>query len=542
MGKLCQDMVLNIVVRLPVKSILRFRCVSKDWCKLLKDPDFVKKHLRFAIEMNKFSLMMHPLYVFDLETYTLAYDPSSSTLSNCVSIRYPWGTTFWGTCNGLVCLSTLFDDLVLWNPATKEFKEVPPRPIESVNEISNYFLYGFGYDEKFDDFKVVSMLGIQNVYNCVVHIYSLKSNSWKRLENIPYDLYHPRERDISQASVVNGDMHWLAETDSAPNQVILSFDFKDDRFDKMPLPSILAEYGFGGTYLCSLGGSLCLFGSHLCGDGIKVWEMKEYGVTESWVKLFTINQETISHFFRHLVPLQFVKNGKVLLAYDTNVDFHLDLYDLKHQTTINIKAHNANGDWYAATTFVYVESLVPLNSGTYVWQQETEDFEAGTRAVNRGHSVEAGVEEEDIAEGFPASPKTFDDDSEEGAEEKVAEGFPVSPKLVDEARETSPEKTCEMLEIRKLDLETRKMDLETRTIELKIREQENQHMSMDTSKMNALQLKWWQTCAKEITEKHRVSDMSIVDVNDDKEAEDEDHIDVEQEEDIENRKKKAKMT
>ncbi|KAI3927098.1 hypothetical protein MKW92_048465, partial [Papaver armeniacum] len=146
-----------------------------------------------------------------------------------------------------------------------------------------------------------------------------------------------------------------------------------------------------------------------------------------------------------------------------------------------------------------------------------------------------GEEEEDNAEGFPASPKTFDDDSEEEAEKKIAEGFPVSPKLVDEARETSPEKTCEMLETRKLDLETRK-------IELKIREQENQHMSMDTSKMNALQLKWWQTCAKEITEKHRVSDMSIVDVNDDKEAEDEDHNDVEQEEDIENRKKKAKMT
>ncbi|KAI3841730.1 hypothetical protein MKX03_032208, partial [Papaver bracteatum] len=92
-----------------------------------------------------------------------------------------------------------------------------------------------------------------------------------------------------------------------------------------------------------------------------------------------------------------------------------------------------------------------------------------------------------------------------------------------------------------MDLKRRKLDLETRKLNFKIRVQENRHMSMDTSKMNALQLKWWQMRANQIAEKCRVSDMSIGEVNDDTE-EDKDRNDVEQEKDVKNRKKKAKMT
>ncbi|KAI3853112.1 hypothetical protein MKX03_032261, partial [Papaver bracteatum] len=52
-------------------------------------------------------------------------------------------------------------------------------------------------------------------------------------------------------------------------------------------------------------------------------------------------------------------------------------------------------------------------------------------------------------------------------------------------------------------------------------------------------MKWWQMSANEIAEKHTVSDMSIGYVNNDKE-EGENWNDVEQEEHIKNRRKKAK--
>ncbi|KAI3942341.1 hypothetical protein MKW92_041478, partial [Papaver armeniacum] len=52
--------------------------------------------------------------------------------------------------------------------------------------------------------------------------------------------------------------------------------------------------------------------------------------------------------------------------------FHLDLYDIKHGTSINLKDH-ANQIPYSATIFVYVESLVPPNSGTDVGLPEIEE-------------------------------------------------------------------------------------------------------------------------------------------------------------------------
>ncbi|RZC62951.1 hypothetical protein C5167_024716 [Papaver somniferum] len=103
MGKLEHlDILLNIIVRLPVKSILRFRCVSKAWCKLLKDPQFVREHLNHAIEMNKFSVMILSYglqYCSDnhTDTYIVAYDPLLSTPSNHpVHINSPSRCEDWG--------------------------------------------------------------------------------------------------------------------------------------------------------------------------------------------------------------------------------------------------------------------------------------------------------------------------------------------------------------------------------------------------------------------------------------------------------------
>ncbi|KAI3955263.1 hypothetical protein MKW98_020896, partial [Papaver atlanticum] len=200
------------------------------------------------------------------------------------------------------------------------------------------------------------------------------------------------------------------------------------------------------------------------------------------------------------------------------------------KSILRFRCAHANLIDYAATTFVYVESLVPLNSGTYIELPEIED--------PKGNSEDEGGSEEEEEEG-------------EEEEYEIAEGFPASPKSVNEARETSPRKSCETLARYNhyvenyMDLKRRKLELETRKLDFKIRvqenRQENQHMGMDTSKMNALQLQWWQMRANQIAEKYRVFDMSIGDVNDDKE-EDKNRNDVEQEEDVKNSKKKAKMT
>jgi len=46
------DVILEILCRLPVKFILRFRCVCKSWNSLISDPIFVKKQLSVSTTRN----------------------------------------------------------------------------------------------------------------------------------------------------------------------------------------------------------------------------------------------------------------------------------------------------------------------------------------------------------------------------------------------------------------------------------------------------------------------------------------------------------
>jgi hypothetical protein len=38
------DILFDILSRVPVKSACRFRCVSGEWCTLISDPDFMAAH------------------------------------------------------------------------------------------------------------------------------------------------------------------------------------------------------------------------------------------------------------------------------------------------------------------------------------------------------------------------------------------------------------------------------------------------------------------------------------------------------------------
>ncbi|KAL5787349.1 hypothetical protein ACOSP7_004298 [Xanthoceras sorbifolium] len=46
MVKLPEDMIIEILSILPVKSLIRFRCVSKSWYALVRSSSFISKHLK----------------------------------------------------------------------------------------------------------------------------------------------------------------------------------------------------------------------------------------------------------------------------------------------------------------------------------------------------------------------------------------------------------------------------------------------------------------------------------------------------------------
>lgn len=103
-----EEMVFEVLQRLPVKSLLRFKSECKSWLSIISDPEFVKTHPK-NMALKKVSLLM------------LTYNPQPNLLvpsSNYFDFLYLLILCDFiviGSCNGIICLKD--DDLFyLWNP------------------------------------------------------------------------------------------------------------------------------------------------------------------------------------------------------------------------------------------------------------------------------------------------------------------------------------------------------------------------------------------------------------------------------------------
>ncbi|XP_026421161.1 F-box protein CPR1-like [Papaver somniferum] len=366
----------DILLRLPVKSLLACKCACKNWYALISTSDFINSHV--TIQKNNPILMLKD---DSIHLYSIGFDslPSSSSSvceikDNVIIMDHPLKYVgfltecssrscigFLGSSNGLICIWLLCfcyqpigfrESFCLWNPATREYKELPESPI-GLNR-GNVCMHGFGYDHKTDDYKLA--IGVEapgSKDTTLVQVYTLASSLWKTEKTIPYRLLCMHMSGV----LVNGNLHWLAL--GQYNFLLLSLDISDENFKEMQLPREIPELN-KDMCLGVLQGCLCLLVSSDV-NGVKnyseVWEMLDYGVRESWTKRHVIAHESIINKQKYFRLVQSFKNDEFLLLSDDI----LVLYDPKHGSARELKIDNV--PFRNAET--YFESLVSLNSGTY---------------------------------------------------------------------------------------------------------------------------------------------------------------------------------
>ncbi|KAL0396860.1 UNVERIFIED_CONTAM: F-box protein CPR1 [Sesamum calycinum] len=112
-------------------------------------------------------------------------EPSTEAVNIDYPRKHPYRAVWVvGSCNGLICIAINEKDLFLWNPSTRISTKLPPVEVKMIPGFYNIF--GFGYNESSDDYKVLGIFcafGNVGVYESVVKLYSLKTNSWKRIED-----------------------------------------------------------------------------------------------------------------------------------------------------------------------------------------------------------------------------------------------------------------------------------------------------------------------------------------------------------------------
>ncbi|PIA42045.1 hypothetical protein AQUCO_02100115v1 [Aquilegia coerulea] len=277
------DILIDIFSRIPIKSLVQLRCVSKSLLHFITDSLVFNMHVSYSKNLKILLNDFNCCYALD-----------------CIS---------WGSSNGLILLSfdRRYDDKVycLWNPYTGEYIKANLHDSEMPFNVSVYY----NSTDKNYDFLVIQYHE-SNVYDrsSCVDIYSLASSSWREMKSIPYRI--ATRHGVS----VDGSLHWVAAHKSRRSyryDLVIAFEIGGDKFREVPLPNHMNPDCF--IDITELGGELCL----VCNYKIlaEAWLMKDYGVTSSWTKLFSIKASP-GVYFRSLMPLCFTKDGKLLLHMD----------------------------------------------------------------------------------------------------------------------------------------------------------------------------------------------------------------------------------
>lgn len=323
-----EDIVADVLLRLPIDSLLRFRCVSKSWRRLIDSSDFVKMHFRAFSVKPKSNQDLKIVALSERGTFSaLEFDPNNCSVASAKQLNYPPNMIsnnqgshvvlqLIGSCNGLLCLTNSNGEILLWNPWIQKHWQLPSPPIAYSLGTQVSSRLGFGYVQFNDDYKIVNFLKLFEIFEeesaagqDEVHVYSLKLNSWRRIGEFPWK-FPEHQPDVG--AFANGALHWIVKKRQwEVNNFIVSFDLKNEQFRQVMVCPRQPHDAFE-QHLRILDGNLCVLSYYYFAGRYRVdlSEMKEYGVETSWTKLVSIKMPYDIHSLWSLTPITYLKSGR----------------------------------------------------------------------------------------------------------------------------------------------------------------------------------------------------------------------------------------
>ncbi|XP_021735174.1 F-box/kelch-repeat protein At3g23880-like [Chenopodium quinoa] len=394
MSDIPEELVLQFLVRLPTKSLLRFRSVCKSWFLLINSSNFISLHKLHNHAIGNYNILFrHFCNTQKKEIYSL-YDEkcSFSPFRTIGELDFPFDRTqgsyytIVSCVNGLICLwddTNELNPVTLWNPAIRKSYQVPfyCNVSDSRSSACLKLSFGFGFDALANDYKILRIAFCLSSFSesrrvdrrplsfltkpvvCSADIFSLNTKSWRCVNN-----FVPLQQ-LSVPVFVNGALHFLTRKDD--NQCcIVSFSLNAETFLEMACPQ-------GGKLNIDsdhriVGSSGTIFLLHqFPGYRYDIWVMKEYNVEESWTKLLSIELDMHPVIgWKHLISIN--RNGGLILCGPGSwigypVVEAVEIMDLQPL-----------GSYFAPHAEVYSESLVLLgddNCVTHLLQNNGDNIQ-----------------------------------------------------------------------------------------------------------------------------------------------------------------------
>ncbi|EAZ36737.1 hypothetical protein OsJ_21073 [Oryza sativa Japonica Group] len=294
-SSLPNELVYEILLRLPVKTLSRSKSVCRAWRATISNPSFITTHLKQQQQSAVSRHEQKPSFLITPHTLDSMIDdeePWPTTFSNIITF-YRWQETEQDDAH-LVRATNLHGEfrLYVFNPATGK-GDVLKLPD---GQKSRFQTAGLGLDLGTNTYKIVRSFDRSIDFNQWAHdaagmeVFTIgnRDSCWRTIaEDPPYPV-------TADPMYFKGSLYWhickelLQEGSPPPPQGFLRFDLQDETFG-LVLHDVVSPSDETRLDLVELGGELCL--AQYLGTEMVIWKSSPSpsdDISHQWDRLYTI--------------------------------------------------------------------------------------------------------------------------------------------------------------------------------------------------------------------------------------------------------------
>ncbi|EOA19634.1 hypothetical protein CARUB_v10002984mg [Capsella rubella] len=365
-----EDLVVEIISRVPALSLVGLRSTCKKSNALINDESLAKKHYTNAPRQSLIIMLIASrVYLVSVDLHKI--DNNKVKITTQFSLKDPLYDSFKEVdirnifhCDGLLLCTTRDNRLVVWNPCLRETKWIRPRSFY----YKTFDIFALG-KSSCNKYKILRM--DQFNHTCPVfldyEIYDFTSNLWRVGGKITSEWFIPRWSD--RGMYVNGNTYWLASTKDIMSDIfLLGFDFSTEKFTKVSLPGDQLSYHVVSLSVTREDPKICMIArrSIIQVHDVDVWiatKIESNGAA-SWSKFLSIDLANcckLSCFGTGMNVLVDQEN-KVLVCPGKNGMSKFFVHVVGEDKCIQVDHHDAKS--ICSLVISYVPTLVQIQQGS----------------------------------------------------------------------------------------------------------------------------------------------------------------------------------
>lgn len=317
---------IDILGRLPLKTLVQCKYVCKSWHAMLGETYFHKQYavhtpttLILQVKGNNIDLirelcLIEPDEEHSLRSWEFVLNSRREFRDDVPTFKYQLGNS----CHGLICVRELKsrEPMAICNPLMGQYVMLP-RPI-SVSDDKT--VAGFGFCNRTNRYKVIRVFHEKHTPRdkWATELYDFGNGiRWRRIRDAPCAI-----PSRIPGFFFGRSLHWILDSSCCIRirQLICSFNFVDEDFHSIPPPPIFSPDQVNSYHWSNLGIlrgclSICAIDSKVFRPDFQVWVMEEYNVRDSWVKKLSIRDPAVDWWdpYRWIQVTNHLDSGEILM-------------------------------------------------------------------------------------------------------------------------------------------------------------------------------------------------------------------------------------